>query len=111
MTHTTLKTWLAATLLLPATLALAGECVPAPVVAPPPPPPPVVITTVSYEGSDGELPPRYLSVPAFKNCLAIHRRATYESWCLPTAAAADCPAESWSALNAMTGKDRVPACP
>jgi hypothetical protein len=65
------------------------------------------------------LPPAYLSVPGFKNCLhtlthhtCIHsankkkRCSKYTSWCLPKNKPSQCSTDSWQQLQ-----DKVPACP
>jgi hypothetical protein len=56
------------------------------------------------------LPPKYLSVPQFKDCLATQQINTYRAWCMPSAKPAQCPATSWAQLNALQGKDQIPAC-
>lgn len=57
------------------------------------------------------LPPKYLSVPQFKDCLATQQISTYRAWCMPSAKPAQCPATSWEQLNALQGQDQMPACP
>jgi hypothetical protein len=56
------------------------------------------------------LPPKYLSIPQFKDCLATQQINTYRAWCMPSAKPAQCPATSWAQLNALQGKDQIPAC-
>jgi uncharacterized lipoprotein len=56
------------------------------------------------------LPPKYLSVPQFKDCLNTQQISTYRAWCMPSVKPAQCPATSWSQLQALQGSDRVPAC-
>jgi hypothetical protein len=62
-------------------------------------------------GSSAALPPKYLAVKDFKRCLAVQQFATYRAWCMPTAQPESCPAASWAELIALTGNDRIPACP
>jgi len=57
------------------------------------------------------LPPKYLSVVQFKDCLATQQISSYRAWCMPSEKPAQCPATSWSQLQALQGTDRVPACP
>ena len=57
------------------------------------------------------LPPKYLAVKDFKQCLAVQKFSTYRAWCMPAGQPASCPATSWAELNALTGSDRVPDCP
>ena len=57
------------------------------------------------------LPPKYLAVKDFKQCLAVQESGTYHAWCLPPAKPQNCPTASWDELKALTGNDRVPDCP
>ena len=52
------------------------------------------------------LPPAYLSVPQFQQCLAQKQESTYTHWCLPATKPDGCPDGSWSALQV----DDIPAC-
>lgn len=56
------------------------------------------------------LPPKYLSVPQFKYCLATQAISTYRVWCMPSQKPAQCPASSWAQLNALQGQDQIPKC-
>ena len=60
--------------------------------------------------SAAALPPKYLGIKDFKQCLAVHQFATYRAWCMPAAQPEGCPAASWAELTALTGKDRLPDC-
>ena len=53
-----------------------------------------------------ELPPAYLSVPQFQQCLAQEQQSTFTHWCLPSSKPDACPDASWSALQS----DSLPAC-
>ena len=57
------------------------------------------------------LPPKYLAVKDFKQCLSIQESGTYRAWCLPAQKPHNCPATSWDELTALTASDRVPDCP
>jgi len=56
------------------------------------------------------LPPKYLSISQFKDCLATQQISTYRAWCMPSVKPALCPATSWAQLNALQGKEQIPAC-
>lgn len=56
------------------------------------------------------LPPKYLSVPDFKQCLAEQNEGSYNSWCQPAKKPKTCPHVSWRQLRALQGNDAVPAC-
>jgi hypothetical protein len=56
------------------------------------------------------LPPKYLSVKDFKQCLATKNMGTWEAWCLPKTKPDDCPDDSWQELNGFTGHDRIQDC-
>ena len=57
------------------------------------------------------LPPKYLAVKDFKQCLSVQESGTYRAWCLPAQKPQNCPATSWAELTALTASDRVPDCP
>jgi hypothetical protein len=65
----------------------------------------------SASASASALPPKYLAVPAFRECLAQQQVRSYTAWCLPSSRPDLCPADSWGRLNALTGIDKLPACP
>jgi hypothetical protein len=56
------------------------------------------------------LPPKYLSVPDFKQCLSEQNEGSYSSWCQPAKKPKACPRVSWRQLRALQGNDAVPAC-
>jgi hypothetical protein len=70
--------------------------------------PPLQVPPMS--GGDQTLPPKYLSVPAFKSCLSTQSQGSYQSWCLPRRKPGQCPAESWASLKALKGGDALPKC-
>ncbi len=57
------------------------------------------------------LPPKYLGVADFQKCLATKNMGTWSAWCMPASKPASCPDDSWTQLNGLTEKDRVPGCP
>lgn len=56
------------------------------------------------------LPPKYLGVPDFQKCLSTKNMGTWQSLCMPASKPDQCPDNSWTQLNGLTGKDRVPSC-
>ena len=61
--------------------------------------------------SSAALPPKYLGVQDFKQCLGIQQIRTFSVWCLPAEKPEGCPATSWEELKALTGPDKIPDCP
>lgn len=61
--------------------------------------------------SSAALPPKYLGIKDFKQCLAVQQISSYRAWCMPSEKPLSCPATSWDELKALTGNDRVPDCP
>jgi len=61
--------------------------------------------------SSAALPPKYLGIPDFAQCLATREVDTYRAWCLPAVKPEPCPAASWGQLNALAGADKLPDCP
>jgi len=61
--------------------------------------------------SSAVLPPKYLAVKDFKQCLATQQINSYSAWCMPSEKPQSCPQASWDELKALTGADRVPDCP
>ena len=57
-------------------------------------------------GCFAELPPAYLSVPSFQQCLSQAQESTFTHWCLPATQPQGCPDASWQALQS----DDLPAC-
>ncbi|MCL5261024.1 MAG: hypothetical protein M1561_05020 [Gammaproteobacteria bacterium] len=56
------------------------------------------------------LPPKYLSVKNFKQCLGTKNMGTWSAWCMPATKPATCPDNSWKELNKLTGRDRLSNC-
>lgn len=57
-------------------------------------------------GAQAALPPAYLSVPDFQQCLSQKQNGTFTEWCLPAQQPQGCPDDSWSALLGQG----LPAC-
>ena len=60
--------------------------------------------------ADAVLPPKYLAIKDFQQCLGTKDIGTWSAWCMPDEKPASCPDESWSKLGGLTGKDQVPNC-
>ena len=56
------------------------------------------------------LPPAYLSVPKFKQCLATQQTGTSRTWCLPSRKPRSCLAASWKQLRSQADSDHLPRC-
>jgi len=56
------------------------------------------------------LPPKYLAVKHFKQCLATKDMGSWQAWCMPVTKPKACPTSSWKQLNDLTGQDRIPNC-
>ena len=68
----------------------------------------LLATTTSH--SSAALPPKYLGVKDFKQCLATQPIDTYRVWCMPEQKPEACPAASWMELQALDGRDRIINC-
>ena len=68
----------------------------------------LLATTASH--SSAALPPKYLGVKDFKQCLATQPIDTYRVWCMPEQKPEACPAASWNELKALDGRDRIIDC-
>jgi len=56
------------------------------------------------------LPPKYLSIKDFKQCLKTKNMGSWEALCMPAQKPTACPDGSWQQLQNLTGADKVPAC-
>ena len=61
---------------------------------------------VEMVGGKGGLPPDYLSVKGFKDCLDTQDMGGWTAYCLPNSKPENCANDSWSRLSAMT----IPKC-
>ena len=68
----------------------------------------LLATTTSH--SSAALPPKYLGIKDFKQCLATQPIDTYRVWCMPEQKPEACPAASWKELQALDGRDRIINC-
>ena len=68
----------------------------------------LLATTTSH--SSAALPPKYLGIKDFKQCLATQPIDTYRVWCMPEQKPEACPATSWKELQALDGRDRIINC-
>ena len=72
----------------------------------------VVLAQVKYKqpyktvGGMDVLPPKYLSVKGFKQCLSTKNMGTWSSWCKPHDKPENCPQSAWDALQ----QDDIPSC-
>ncbi|MBY0346167.1 MAG: hypothetical protein K2P98_04795 [Neisseriaceae bacterium] len=57
------------------------------------------------------LPPKYLGIQGVESCLCETTRGSATFVCLPKTKRPTCSAASWKKLQALKGKDAVPACP
>lgn len=58
------------------------------------------------DSKQNALPPAYLSVKGFKNCLGTKNMGTWQSYCLPETKPQSCDNDAWSQLSSMT----LPKC-
>ena len=56
------------------------------------------------------LPPAYLQVNQFKDCLSQADRGTWKAWCMPANRPEHCPAASWKQLQALPAKAGLSDC-
>ena len=69
----------------------------------------VLLSATTFHAS-AALPPKYLGVKDFKQCLATQPIDTYRVWCMPKQKPEACPATSWNELKALDGRDRIINC-
>ena len=63
-----------------------------------------------FGDAEAALPPKYLSVPHWRQCLSQQSMGSYDIVCLPARHPAECPPSSWSALNRLDEDQRPPPC-
>ena len=66
--------------------------------------------TVPFGHAATVLPPKYLDVPDFQQCLSKQSAGSYDTVCLPAARPAQCPKSSWRALSRLSGDQKMPRC-
>ena len=69
----------------------------------------VLLTATAFHAS-AALPPKYLGVKDFKQCLATQPIDTYRVWCMPEQQPENCPTASWQELKVLDGRDRIINC-
>ncbi|MEI6805903.1 MAG: hypothetical protein WCK49_05290 [Myxococcaceae bacterium] len=69
----------------------------------------LVITSTTL-AAVGLLPPKYLNVPDFQDCLKTESMGTWEHWCMPHQKPTNCAEHSWEELTQLTGRDRPADC-
>jgi hypothetical protein len=72
--------------------------------------PPTPTLPADAPGAAFALPPKYLAVKDFQQCLRTLQMGSYSAWCLPAQKLDNCPAASWAQLNALAGIDKLPSC-
>jgi hypothetical protein len=60
--------------------------------------------------AEAALPPKYLAVPHWRQCLSQQSMGSYDIVCLPAGRPAECPQSSWRALNRLHEEQRPPPC-
>ena len=68
------------------------------------------LLAVSSLAAHAALPPKYLAVPHFQQCLSSQSAGSYNTVCLPAARPAQCPRASWQDLGRLEGRQKVPRC-
>jgi len=56
------------------------------------------------------LPPSYLMVDGFKQCLETQSMETWTAWCMPSSKPSDCAPASWEALVKISAEGGLTAC-
>lgn len=62
------------------------------------------------QSSAAALPPKYLQVKEFDQCLQTEQVGTHQQWCLPLARPDACRTESWEQLQKLQFEERMPVC-
>jgi hypothetical protein len=60
--------------------------------------------------SHAALPPKFLQIKGFEQCLGTHQIDTYTAWCMPAKKMKNCPQTSWNQLKALSGNDKIADC-
>ena len=69
----------------------------------------MVFAAVASEGI-AALPPKYLEVEGFQQCLAVKEVSSYSVLCMPEEKPDSCSAQSWKKLLELSGNDQLPDC-
>ncbi|KAL7070881.1 hypothetical protein ACQ4LE_009885 [Meloidogyne hapla] len=76
----------------------------------------ILIFLIIVEGSEivrneRALPPRYLNVPGFKDCLGSKKtNLGHEAWCFPESKPQKCDDNSWKELQELEDNDELRQC-
>jgi hypothetical protein len=70
----------------------------------------VVVATLPTSSAQAALPPRYLAVPQFQQCLATRQAEQHQSWCVPDRKARACPKASWQQLQSLKQQGQLRPC-
>jgi hypothetical protein len=70
----------------------------------------VLLLTSIAISSHAALPPKYLQIKGFEQCLSTHQVDTYTAWCMPAKKMKNCPQTSWNQLTALSGNDKLADC-
>ena len=56
------------------------------------------------------LPPKYLSIDGFKNCLNTQTKGTASFYCMPENKPEQCSDKAWDELSALEESDKIQSC-
>ncbi len=65
---------------------------------------------LAFDNAGAALPPKYLAIPHWRQCLSQQSMGSYTAVCLPEGRPAQCPQSSWLALNRLDEDQRPPPC-
>ena len=59
----------------------------------------IIVLSLTFGLGQGALPPPYLGVPNFKQCLDTYTLDSSTHWCIPSNRPENCPESSWADLT------------
>ena len=59
----------------------------------------IIVLSLTFGLGQGALPPPYLGVPNFKQCLDTYSLDSSTHWCIPSNRPENCPESSWDDLT------------
>ena len=62
----------------------------------------IIVLSLTFGLGQGALPPPYLGVPNFKQCLGTYSMDSSTHWCIPPNRPENCPESSWDDLTTMS---------
>ena len=71
---------------------------------------PIPVKNKTNKTTNQVLPPKYLSIDGFKACLDTQTKGSAVFYCMPNAKPDACSDESWTKLNELEGKEKLPVC-